>query len=60
MANLILTPQVFHANRFTVMHEPFLLAEGVLQNAEGTVSVKVDALKPLIAPALNVRSHDFH
>ena len=60
VANLILTPQVFHANRFTVMHEPFLLAEGVLQNAEGTVSVKVDSLKPLIAPALDVQSHDFH
>ena len=60
VANLILTPQVFQANRSTVMHEPFLLAEGVLQNAEGTVSVKVDALKPLIAPALGMQSHDFH
>ena len=60
MANLILTPQVFQANRFTVMNEPFLLAEGVPQNAEGTVSVKVDGLKPLIAPALGMQSHDFH
>ena len=60
VANLILTPQVFQANRFTVMNEPFLLAEGVLQNAEGTVSVKVDGLKPLIAPALGMQSHDFH
>lgn len=60
VANLILTPQVFQAHRVTVLNEPFLLAEGILQNAEGTASIKVDALKPLHAPVLGIESHDFH
>ena len=60
VANLILTPQIFQTYRLTVMNEPFLLAEGILQNAEGTAAVKVDMLKPLSTPALGIESHDFH
>ena len=60
VANLILTPQIFQAYRLTVMNEPFLLAEGLLQNAEGTAAVKVDVLRPLTVPALGIESHDFH
>ena len=60
VANLILTPQVFQTYRLTVMNEPFLLAEGLLQNAEGTAAVKVDMLRPLTVPALDIESHDFH
>ena len=60
VANLILTPQIFQTYRLTVMNEPFLLAEGLLQNAEGTAAVKVDMLRPLTVPALGIESHDFH
>ena len=60
LANLILTPQVFQEYRLTVLNEPFLLAAGVLQNAEGTASVKVDALERLHALGLAAGSHDFH
>ncbi len=60
VANLILTPQIFQTYRLTVMNEPFLLAEGILQNAEGTAAVKVDMLRPLSTPALGIESHDFH
>ncbi len=59
VSNLILTPQAFQAHRLLVMTETFLLAEGIVQNAEGTSAVKTDALKPLVAPALDMRSHDF-
>ena len=55
----ILTPQVFQAHRLTVMDEPFLLAEGILQKAEGTVALKAEAPLPLGAPALGIGSHDF-
>ncbi len=59
VANLILAPKVFQAHRFAVLDEPFLLAEGILQKAEGTVAVKVERLLPLSAPALGIESHDF-
>ena len=38
VSSLILSPQVFHAHRLAVMHETFLLAEGILQNTDGTSS----------------------
>ncbi len=60
VANLILTPRVFEAHRLVVLHETFLLAEGVLQNTDGTAALKTETLMPLHAPALGLRSHDFH
>ena len=60
VSNLILAPQVFQAYRLEVMNEPFLLAEGILQNAEGTAAVKTDVLKSLKMPKLGMESHDFH
>lgn len=36
VANLILSPQVFQAHWLVVTHETFLLAEGILQNTDGT------------------------
>ncbi len=60
VSNLILSPQVFQAHRLVVMHETFLLAEGILQNTDGTAAVKTEALKPLSPPVLGIESHDFH
>ena len=59
VANLIIAPPVFDANRHLVMNETFLLAEGILQSADGTVAVKTDRLRPLSVPALGIESHDF-
>ena len=60
VSNLILTPRVFQDHRLTVLNEPFLLAEGVLQNVDGTAAVKAEVLKPLGSPPLGLESHDFH
>ena len=59
VSNLILTPQVFQEHRAMVMNESFLLAEGVLQRLDGTVSVKTDFVQPLAAVSLRIESHDF-
>ena len=59
VSNLILTPQVFRAHRLAVMNEPFLLAEGILQNTEGTAAVKEDRLLSLNTPAIGIQSYDF-
>lgn len=60
IANLILAPAAFEEHRRVAMHEPFLIAEGVLQKADGTTAVKTDALQPLPAPPLAAGSRDFH
>ena len=60
VSNLILSPQVFQAHRLVVTHETFVLAEGILQNTDGTAAVKTEVLKALSPPELGIESHDFH
>jgi error-prone DNA polymerase len=60
IANAIVLPDLFAAQRLTIVEEPFLLIEGILQNQHGSASVKasrVEALRAL-ATAASV-SHDF-
>jgi error-prone DNA polymerase len=69
ISNAILTPDIMDQNRVVITSEKFLLLEGVLQNQDGVVSVRVERVAPLrelyspdqtdITDA-NVRSHDFH
>ena len=69
ISNAIISPDVLEENRLTILSEKFLLLEGLLQNQEGVVSVKVSCVRPLrdsyatdsvdITDA-DVRSHDFH
>jgi error-prone DNA polymerase len=69
ISNAIISPDVMEQNRILIQSEKFLLLEGVLQNQEGVISVKVDRLAPMreayavenvdITDA-DVRSHDFH
>ncbi|MGA3317999.1 MAG: error-prone DNA polymerase [Candidatus Korobacteraceae bacterium] len=69
ISNAIISPDVMEQNRILIQSEKFLLLEGVLQNQEGVISVKVDRLAPMreiyaaetvdITDA-EVRSHDFH
>ena len=60
VANLILAPRIFQAHRNIATGEPFLLAEGILQIADGTVAVKVESLQALRIAAPSMQSHDFH
>jgi error-prone DNA polymerase len=69
ISNAIISPDVMEQNRTLIQSEKFLLLEGVLQNQEGVISVKVDRLAPMreayavetvdVTDA-EVRSHDFH
>jgi error-prone DNA polymerase len=58
IANAIVTPDLFEQHRLTLVSEPFLLIEGVLQNQDHVVSVKVDGLRPLHGMEA-AASHDF-
>ena len=57
--NAIITPSTYEKYKLAVVGEPFLLIDGVLQNQDGTISVKVGRLEALPAgPA--AAAHNFH
>ena len=59
IANIIVRPDLFAAERTTLVSVPFLLVEGILQNIDGVTSVKAERVEPLAGlPAAD--SHDFH
>ena len=60
IANVIITPDVFQANKQTIVGTPYLIVEGVLQNQDGAVSVKADRIDGLRAAGPTLDSHDFH
>ncbi len=69
ISNAIITPDLLERDRVLILSEKFLLLEGILQNQEGVVSVKVDRIRPLreayVPESIDitnaeVRSHDFH
>jgi error-prone DNA polymerase len=59
IANAIVQPDLFESQRVTLVSEPYLLVEGVLQNQQGVVSVKAGRVQPLEIDAAGVESHDF-
>jgi DNA-directed DNA polymerase III PolC len=60
IANAIIRPALFDRDRAAIVHEPFLLVEGVLQHQDGVVSVRATRLRPLPPLPARVPSHDFH
>ncbi|HKV04358.1 MAG TPA: error-prone DNA polymerase [Candidatus Acidoferrales bacterium] len=60
IANAIIPPPLFERDHTVVVHNPFLLIEGTLQNQENVVSVKADRVLPLPISRAEVASHDFH
>jgi error-prone DNA polymerase len=60
IANAIITPQLFEQDHTVVVHNPFLLIEGQLQNQDNVVSVKVQRVRALDISRAEVTSHDFH
>jgi error-prone DNA polymerase len=57
--NAIVTPAIFDRYKFEVLAEPFLLIDGVLQNLDGVISVKVGRVTGMREGAA-AESHDFH
>jgi error-prone DNA polymerase len=57
--NAIITPATYDRYKLVVVGEPFLLIDGVLQNQDGVISVKVGRVEALRAGAA-AESHNFH
>jgi len=60
IANAIITPQLFDQDHTVVVHNPFLLIEGRLQNQDNVISVKAERVFPLKLTQAEPESHDFH
>ena len=60
ISNAIITPQLFQRDHVAIVHQQFLLIEGVLQNQENVISVKAASVKPLEITQAQTESHDFH
>jgi error-prone DNA polymerase len=61
VSNVIVQPDVFAAQRQVIVHEPYVLVEGVLQQQDGVTAVRAEHVSALRgrrdAPA--IESHDF-
>jgi error-prone DNA polymerase len=59
ISNAIVQPDLFDDVKSTLLNSPYLLIEGVLQNQQGVVSVKADAVQALDMSVAPIASHDF-
>jgi error-prone DNA polymerase len=59
ISNIIVRPDLFDRERMTVIGQPFLLVDGVLQHQEGVLSVRAERVQGINGPA-SVDAHDFY
>ena len=57
---MIVAAGTFEGFRPTLVEEPFLLIDGILQQQDGVVSVKAHHIAPLEVAQFTEVSHDFH
>jgi error-prone DNA polymerase len=60
IANAIVTPPIFEEYHVIVVHQPFLIVEGEVQNQDNVISVKAEKIRPLNVTRASTVSHDFH
>jgi error-prone DNA polymerase len=60
VANIIVRPDLFARDRLTIVEEPFLIVDGVLQNQDGVTSVRAEQVHGLRGVDVDFDSHDFH
>jgi error-prone DNA polymerase len=59
IANAIVEPEMFDAYRPALVTAPYLLVEGILQNQQGAISIKLRNVEPLAFETAATASHDF-
>ena len=60
IANIIVHPELYERERVVVTRGRFLFVEGKLQNEDGVVHVRAEAVQVFEMGAMEVSSHDFH
>ena len=59
ISNVIVRPDLYDRQRMTVVRQPFLIVDGVLQHQDGVLSVRAERLDGLDGGA-SVDAHDFY
>jgi error-prone DNA polymerase len=59
IANIIVRPDLFDREKTTLVRQPFLLVDGVLQHQDGVLSVKAERVQGIEGGA-SVDAHNFH
>jgi error-prone DNA polymerase len=59
ISNIIVRPDLFDRQRMTVVRQPFLLVDGILQHQDGVLSVRAERVEG-IAGAASIDAHDFY
>jgi error-prone DNA polymerase len=59
ISNVIVRPDLFDRERMTVIGQPFLIVDGVLQHQDGVLSVRAERVEG-IAGSASVDAHDFY
>jgi error-prone DNA polymerase len=60
VANIIVRPDLFARDRLVVIEEPFLVVEGVLQNQDGVIAVRAEAVQGMRGVDVDFDAHDFY
>ncbi len=60
IANAIIDPDLYEANRSLVTYAKFLLIEGALQNIDKVIHLRAKHIEELNITAAPMESHDFH
>jgi error-prone DNA polymerase len=59
ISNIIVRPDLFDRERMTVVRQPFLLVDGILQHQDGVLSVRAERVEGIEGGA-SVDAHDFY
>jgi error-prone DNA polymerase len=59
ISNVIIRPDLFDRQRMTVVRQPFLIVDGVLQHQDGVLSVRAERVEGMSGGA-SVDAHDFY
>ena len=59
ISNIIVRPDLFDRERMTVVRQPFLLVDGVLQHQDGVLSIRAERVQGIEGSA-SVDAHDFY
>jgi error-prone DNA polymerase len=60
IANAVVMPDIWDANRLLILSTRWLLVEGPIQNVDNVIHVRARKIEPLPFSLLAIPSHDFH
>jgi error-prone DNA polymerase len=60
IANIIVRPDLFAQDRLTIIEQPFLIVDGILQHQDGVVSVRAESAQGMAGVEVDFDAHDFY